>query len=180
MLSSRRLSDVPPGPVWITVFIVSNWFHNLLSKTTQGLSKLWWQWAYNSLWKINQRKTRHSYVLFKKHGWDAIYKNIILSMFGFLNGCFVLFNGGGTRPGAWGVSWWEWAAGWRMTYSVSVSLSKSPFDEFWSADADKQEVAFSYPNMSQHEKTVYCMSAPYALLGSSIAPPLHNPPQISL
>ena len=41
-------------------------------------------------------------MLLKKHGWDAIYKDIILSMFVFLNGFFVLFDGGGTQMGTFG------------------------------------------------------------------------------
>lgn len=96
-------------------------------------------------------------MLFKKHGWDVILKNIIVSVFWFLNGCFVLFNGGGTqmsafRVGGVGVIWWEWATDWWMTYSVSVSLSKSLIDELWSVDADKQEVAFSYSTCHSMER----------------------------
>ncbi len=36
-------------------------------------------------------------MLFKKHGLDAGYKNIALSVLGLLKGCFVLVHGGGTQ-----------------------------------------------------------------------------------
>lgn len=62
-----------------------------------------------------------------------------------------------------------------MTYSVSVCLSKGLIDALRSAD--KQEVAFSHPNMLQHGKTVRCMSGPllYSVLPPT-TPKLHNPP----
>lgn len=62
---------------------------------------------------------KHSYMLFKKHGWDVILKNIIVSVFWFLNGCFVLFNGGGTQMSAFRVGG---GGGWGHLVGVSNRL----------------------------------------------------------
>lgn len=96
-----------------------------------------------------------------KNMGGSLCKNIILLTAMFLYGCFVLFNGGGTRGSIQGFKGQPVGGRGRLTndkQSVSVSLSKGLIDELWSGDADKQEVPFSHLNVSRHGKAVYCMS----------------------
>ena len=126
--------------------------------------------SYQLCWRGNKvLKPEKQNMLFMKQGWGVFWMDVLFWL-----------RGGGMEnnesvQGPLGVSWWEWAAGWRMTYSVSVCLSKGFIDALRSAD--KQEVAFSHPDMSLHGKTACCMSAP---LHYSVLPPtppqLHHPP----